>query len=234
MQRTWDGYDAYLFDIDGTLLHCTDAVHYFGFCEVLSGIAGRPLNLDGVVAQGNVDPGILRDAFELAGVPALQWRPRLPELEEQLARFVEQHQGELCVEVLPGVREVIGHLHGRGAKVGVATGNLERIGWAKLARCGLRELFDFGGFSNGTDWRRDMIAQAVETARRVAGREASLCVVGDTPSDIRAARENGLDVIAVATGIFSRQELAEAGPDLLLDTLQDLLQPAETGVSAGG
>ena len=23
--RAWDEYDAYLFDIDGTLLHCTDA-----------------------------------------------------------------------------------------------------------------------------------------------------------------------------------------------------------------
>ena len=53
----WDAYDAYLFDIDGTLLNATDAVHYFAFCEALTLLAGRPINLDGVNAHGNVDNG---------------------------------------------------------------------------------------------------------------------------------------------------------------------------------
>jgi FMN phosphatase YigB (HAD superfamily) len=53
--RKWDAYDAYLFDIDGTLLTCHDAVHYFAFCEALTALAGRELNLDGVVAHGNTD-----------------------------------------------------------------------------------------------------------------------------------------------------------------------------------
>ena len=44
-QRAWDSYDAYLFDIDGTLLNCTDAVHYFAFCDTLTMLARRPLNL---------------------------------------------------------------------------------------------------------------------------------------------------------------------------------------------
>ncbi len=38
--RRWDAYDAYLFDIDGTLMNCTDAVHYFAFCEALGGWRG--------------------------------------------------------------------------------------------------------------------------------------------------------------------------------------------------
>jgi phosphoglycolate phosphatase len=55
--RAWDEFDAYLFDIDGTLINCRDAVHYFAFCESLTRIAGRPMNLDGVVAHGNTDAG---------------------------------------------------------------------------------------------------------------------------------------------------------------------------------
>ena len=39
--HSWDAYDAFLFDIDGTLLTCTDAVHYFAFCHVFESIAGR-------------------------------------------------------------------------------------------------------------------------------------------------------------------------------------------------
>ena len=73
--RAWDEFDAYLFDIDGTLINCRDAVHYFAFCEALTRIAGRPTNLDGVVAHGNTDVGILRDALHLAKVPDEAWRP---------------------------------------------------------------------------------------------------------------------------------------------------------------
>ena len=221
--QAWNTYDAYLFDIDGTLLQCTDAVHYFGFCDALTRVAGRPMNLDGVVAQGNVDPGILRDALVLAGVPEEQWRPRMATMCEEMSRFVEERRGELCVEVLPGVVAVLEHLRGKGAKMGVGTGNLERIGWAKLERGGLRGYFDFGGFSDGVEWRRDMIARGVRKARSLAGETATICVLGDTPSDVTAAHANGLDVIAVATGIFSTEELRAAGPELLVGSLVELL-----------
>ena len=55
------------FDIDGTLLHCTDAVHYFAFCEALKSVAGQSMTLEGVTAHGNVDTGILRDALPAGG-----------------------------------------------------------------------------------------------------------------------------------------------------------------------
>ena len=222
--RAWNTYDAYLFDIDGTLLTCTDAVHYFGFCEVLTSIAGRPLNLDGVVAHGNVDMGIMRDALSRASIPDAAWRPRRVEMRDALSSFVEQRSADLCITVLPGVTAVLDHLQGRGAKLGVATGNLERIGWTKLDRCGLRSQFDFGGFSDDFEWRRDVIAAAAQKARAIAGEAATVCVIGDTPTDVQAAHENGLDVIAVATGIFSMEELRAAGPDLLVRSLTELLQ----------
>ena len=160
-----------------------------------------------------------------AGVPERQWRPQLASMREELSRFVEERRDDLCVDVLPGVVAVLEHLRKRGAKIGVGTGNLERIGWAKLERCGLRAHFDFGGFSDDVEWRRDMIAGAVKKARDLAGAAATICVVGDTPSDVQAARENALDVIAVATGIFPAEELRAAKPDLLVGSLEELLPP---------
>lgn len=221
--REWDEYDAYLFDVDGTLLHCTDAVHYFAFCEALGALAGRPLNLDGVTAHGNTDVGILRDALALAGVRDEVWRPQLSEIRGEMCRFVEARREQLCTEVLPAVPEVLGHLRARGAVLGVATGNLEGIGRLKLERCGLLEWFDFGGYSDGYEYRVDVFTGALAKARVLRGANASVCVVGDTPEDVRAARANGLDVIAVATGIYSLEELAAEKPNLCLRSLQDLL-----------
>ncbi len=222
LKKGWDGYDAYLFDIDGTLLHCTDAVHYFAFCEALTGLAGRPLNLDGVVAHGNTDVGILRDALRLAGVAEEEWRPRLAAAREEIGRFVEERAGELCAAALPAVVEVLKHLRASGAVLGVATGNLERVGRVKLGHCGLLGYFDFGGYSDAFETRRDVFGGALRKARELAGAEATVCVVGDTPEDVRAAKANGLDVIAVATGIFPFEELQGEGPDFCLRSLEEL------------
>ena len=46
-------------------------------------------------------------------------------------------------------------------------------------------------------------------------------IVGDTPRDIACAREAGIKVILVATGLFPYEKLAEEKPDLLVNTLED-------------
>jgi phosphoglycolate phosphatase len=221
--RAWDAFDGYLFDIDGTLMNSTDAVHYFAFGEALSSVAGRPLTIDGVVAHGNVDCGILRDAFRKHGVPEEQWRHRLPELIAGMGKFVESRRGELRLHVLPQVREVLAHLRAKGTVLGTATGNLAVIGRTKLRQAGLLEMFDFGGWSDGHETRAEVFRAAATEARSRRGAGAALCVVGDTPQDVQAARANDLKVIAVCTGIYTFDQLAIEKPDLLLRGLGELV-----------
>lgn len=114
--------------------------------------------------------------------------------------------------------------------LGVATGNLELIGWIKIEQAGLREWFRFGGFSDRFPLRSELIAQAAGKARELAGNGARICVVGDTPRDIEAARANSLPVISVATGHFSFEELLEYRPEVCATSLADLM--ALTGKQA--
>ncbi|HEY4008754.1 MAG TPA: HAD family hydrolase [Acidobacteriaceae bacterium] len=220
--RAWDAFDAYLCDIDGTLMNCTDAVHYFAFNDAISAVAQRPLTIDGIVAHGNVDIGILRDAFARAGVAEEQWRARLPEILDHMRSFVVERQSEFCISVLPSVRETLEHLRARGAILGTATGNLQAIGEAKLNRAGLLELFDFGGWSDACETRAQVFREAAEKAGSLAQTEAAICVIGDTPADVQAARANNLKVISVATGIYSYEALAAEAPDLLVHSLTEL------------
>jgi phosphoglycolate phosphatase len=226
----WDSYDAYLFDIDGTLLNCLDAVHYFAFCDALSMVAGRSVNLDGVVTHGNVDVAILRDAWALADCPEAQWRPRLDEAIELMGNQVARNQGDLRIDVLPGVESLLKLLQARGALLGVATGNLAAIGKVKLAHCGLLQYLDIGGFSDAHESRAEVFRAAAEQVLTRLGPQASICVFGDTPADIHAAQQNGLDVIAVATGIFSRDALEALNPTRTLTSLTELL-PAPASAS---
>lgn len=222
LPREWDSFDAYLFDIDGTLLECKDAVHYFAFCHVLSWIAGKPMTLDGVVAHGNTDTGILRDAFRLAGVAENLWRPLLPEIQRAMCDYVQSREWEICATTLPNVPQILEHLRSRGATLGVATGNFRTIGELKLNRAGLLPFFHFGGWSDGWETRSEVFCAAAEESRRFAGHDALICVIGDTPADVIAARHNGLHVITVATGMYSAADLLAESPELCIETLDGL------------
>lgn len=220
--RPWDSFDAYLFDIDGTLLHCQDAVHYLAFCDALQALSGRPLTLEGVTAHGNTDVGILRDALAIAGVPEAAWRPRLHEIRKRMCSFVETRKSELCATVLPYVREVLAVLEEKGAALGVSTGNLQAIGQLKLQHACLSDYFKVGGWSDGFEYRADVLRNAVVQMRAVTPRGATICIVGDTPADVLAAHTNGLPVITVSTGVYSRSQLEMAGPNLCLQSFEDL------------
>ena len=223
LSRPWDSFEAYLFDIDGTLISSEDAVHYFAFCAALKHLSGKPLNLDGVIAHGNTDRGILRDALVLNEIPAQMWRPRLSEACAEMGRFVTDCKADLRVTLLPGVRQVLGYLHARGATLGVATGNLEVIGKLKLEAAGISAYFTDGSYSDASEYRADVFRIALSSVRQRLGESASCCIIGDTPADIRAAHANETDCLAVATGIYRYEELILEEPNGCCETLSALL-----------
>ncbi len=224
----WDDCDAYLFDIDGTLLHAQGGVHTSAFSLSVQAVMGHPLPIDSVPVHGSTDTAILRDAFRLAAIPDEVWQPRLEEILDLMRQTVLEQRERMSVTVMPGVLSILAYLKSRGKRLGVATGNLEQIGWLKIEIAGLRDWFTFGGFSDRHAVRSEMIAQAL-TAGQLAGTDARVCVVGDTPSDIAAAKANSLPTIAVATGVYSYQALLEHQPEVCTTTLEVLLGTADRG-----
>ncbi len=220
----WDRQGAYLFDIDGTLLRSRDRVHYDSFFAAVQHVLGAPLRLDGVTLHGNTDPGILRDAFRLSEMEEAGWRPHVGAIFAHMSDGVTARRAEMDVVVMPGVEACLRHLRAQGAALGVATGNIETIGWLKVEAARLRGWFTFGGFSDSYEVRSAMIANALELARAAAGPEATVCVVGDTVHDVTAARANGLPTIAVATGNYSFEQLMEAEPEVCATSLEALLE----------
>jgi len=49
-------------------------------------------------------------------------------------------------------------------------------------------------------------------------------MIGDMPSDIIAGRDAGLWTIGVASGVSKKEILSEYKPDLLIDSLDELVQ----------
>ncbi len=224
----WDKQDAYLFDIDGTLLRSRDRVHIDSVSTSVKRVTGFEVTLAGIPLHGNTDTAILREACLRAGIPAYLLDSQIEAILEAMGHTVVERRHELDPILMPGVHGVLSHLANCGALLGVATGNLETIGWIKIEAAGLREWFRFGGFSDHFPDRNELVGQAARKAREFAGPDASVCVVGDTPRDIEAARENHLRVIAVATGHFGFDALLEHHPDVCTTSLADLVATSRT------
>jgi phosphoglycolate phosphatase len=219
----WDAADAYLFDIDGTLLNSRDPVHYFAFIHAAKEVLGVDVRMDGVPVHGQTDVGIVREILRRSGVADPTVDAHLAEIFAAMCAEVERNREQLQPEVCPAIPELIDYLRNHGKLLGAASGNLESIGWRKLERVGLRDSFAFGSFSWPRETRTEIFEHGVRLARQRLGPPASVYVIGDTPSDIHSAHAAGIPVIALATGIFSFDELRSCGPDACLPCAADLL-----------
>src|SRR5689334_1098833 len=99
----WDGQDAYLFDIDGTLLRSRDRVHVDSFTTTLQKMMGPKVTLQGVALAGNTDTSILREACAQAGITPEVLEPQLAALTEAICHNVAGRKHEMQPLLMPGV-----------------------------------------------------------------------------------------------------------------------------------
>lgn len=215
----------YLFDIDGTLLLSGGAglvALERAFVE-LHGIAGA---FGAVQPAGMTDPVIVEEAFDAAfGRPATpeEMRSLLERYLVHLPVALEQATG---YRLLRGVPSALVALEGAGHLLALATGNIREAARHKLARGGIEGFFRCGGYGSDHRERTRIVALAAERALALRGRREApgeVVVVGDTPRDVMAARENGFVAVAVSSGTVSRVSLEDARPDRLIESLDELL-----------
>jgi phosphoglycolate phosphatase len=223
----WMNADAYLFDIDGTLLISRDRVHRNALHQAMRDAYGVDTTIDGIAYHGKTDLGILRAALERVGISEDRFEENLQVALEVVCREVSANKNRIAPTVCYAIPQVLGELRAAGKLLGLASGNLESVGWLKVEAAGLRDFFSFGCFSDDHESRADIFRQAVGEVHRRLGEAAQVCFIGDTPEDIKAARLANSKIVAVCTGIFTADELASHEPDVCVASCADLTKIAQ-------
>jgi phosphoglycolate phosphatase len=212
-----------LWDIDHTLID-NAGVSKEIYASAFTALAGRPPAQPARTA-GRTDRLIIRDMFADHQLPAPAWERAEAALEEAGAR----HEQELKVRgrVLPGVHSVLAEACEDATIVSsVLTGNIAANALVKLRPFGLDRYLDLavGAYGADSDRRADLVAVSRERIRVAHpwADGAPTILVGDTPRDVEAALVAGAQVVAVASGIHSADELHAAGATVVLNDLREL------------
>lgn len=219
----WRDADAYLFDIDGTLMLCPDRTHRYALHRALLEVYGVETTIDGIPYHGKTDPGILRAALERAGIANEVIDRQMPAALEVVRQDASEKADRFRPNVLPGIRDVLNTLRADGKLLGICSGNLEAVAWLKLKAAGLADYFEFGCFADECELRVEVFRKGICEVGRRLGAGATVCFVGDTPEDVRAAQGVGGKIIAVGTGIFKAEDLACHGADATVTSCAELL-----------
>src|SRR5215831_4401303 len=136
--------DAYVFDIDGTLLVTRDLVHWNALRQAMLEAYGVDATIAGIQYHGMTDLSILRAALARAGIDDGAFETALPTALAVVGREFELNHTRMEPQVCPGIRNLLEALRKSEHLLGVASGNLETVGWHKLEAVRLRRFFGFG------------------------------------------------------------------------------------------
>jgi phosphoglycolate phosphatase-like HAD superfamily hydrolase len=211
-----------LFDIDGTLIRRAGPHHRQALVDAVRDVTGLETTTEGIPVQGMLDPDILTVMMLNAGSDPVDIRRAMPALIERAQEVYIPSVPDLQDKACPGARELLDELARREILLALVTGNLTRIGWRKLERARLHHYFRYGAFAETAADRADLARQAIEIARREhrIAPETPMSLIGDSPADIIAAKANGIQSVAVCTGLNSREELEAHSPYILVDDLR--------------
>lgn len=208
-------YKAVLFDMDGTVLDTlgdlTDAVN-----RTLR-LYGMPERREEEVASflGNGAQRLLRCSAPEGTPPEL--------LERMLRDYAPWYDAHCRIKTAPypGVLELMRALGAQGVKQAVIS-NKQDTAVKALARehfPGLLEL----AVGESASVRRKPCPDAVNEALKAMGVAAAESVyIGDTEVDIATAANAGTACAAVSWGFRSREQLAQAGAELIFDSTAEL------------
>jgi len=213
---------AVLFDIDGTLL-VTGGAGGVAWQRAFEELHGIEADIAEHTEAGMTDPEIAAIIFrEVIG------REGSPQERSKAIGCYLKHLPDAVAEspgyrVMPGIEDLLPRLIEEGVLLGLVTGNIEAAAHIKLARARLNRFFSFGGYGSDSADRTEVTEAALGRAALVSGGaldDGACIAVGDTPRDVSAGHGAGIEVVGVATGSYSVEQLREAGADYALTSVE--------------
>jgi phosphoglycolate phosphatase len=212
-----------VFDLDGTLADTAhDLVATLNVILGLEGLPPLPLEQarDLIGAGGRV---LLQRGFEAAG------RELAPSRLDELYKLFLVHYGDhICVEtrLFPGVVEALDRLTDNGFGLAICTNKIEAHSVQLLKALGVADRFTAVCGRDTFPYFKPDPRHLTLTIERCGGDPLRSVMVGDSRSDIAAAKAAAIPVVAVTFG-YTDVPVRDLNPDAVIDHFDDLFESVQ-------
>lgn len=217
-----------LIDVDGTLV---DSVPDLAYCvDEMMARLGRPPRGETAVRDwvGNGVERLVRRA--LSG--ELDAEPDEADFERAYPIFLDLYAENTSKRsvLYPGVRQGLDYLMANSYALGCVTNKAARFTVPLLRDLGVLDAFGIVVSGDTLPEKKPHPMPLLHAARHFDIEPRDALMIGDSVSDVTAARAAGFRIICMSYGYNHGRDIREAGPDAVIDSmaeLEGLIAPAD-------
>jgi len=209
-----------LIDVDGTLV---DSVPDLTYCvdEMMKAL-GRPAQGEANVRNwvGNGVERLVQRALigRLDGEPAeADYRKAYPVFLELYAENTSKRS-----RLYPGVREGLDYLTAAGYQLGCVTNKAARFTEPLLHDLGVADHFSIIISGDTLPQKKPDPAPLLHAARFFGVGPDRALMIGDSVSDVKAARAAGFQIVCMSYGYNHGEDIRKSSPDAVIDALTEI------------
>ena len=215
--------DAAIFDLDGTLIDSADT--YFTVIEEIL----KRLDLPPVPRKVLLEK--MREGVESWGdlfpSESESWKNRLTKEAGTLFKEIASRMFQQNLKMIPGATEILKQISARGIKIGLVT--LTHLKYLNdklypLKKAGVADLIESIICIEDVPRVKPAPDSLIECAKRMNVSMAKCVYIGDSDIDIQAGRAADMKTVGVLTGMDNYETLKKEDPDVIVDSVVDLLK----------
>ena len=209
-----------LIDVDGTLV---DSVPDLAYCvDELMKALGREPHGEAKVRDwvGNGVERLCRRALvgQLDGEPSDEDFARAYPIFLEL--YAENTSKRSCL--YPGVREGLDHLKAQGYKIGCVTNKAAQFTLPLLKDLGIHDEFEIIVCGDTLAEKKPHPLPLLHAAEQLGVTAEQSLMLGDSMSDVKAARAAGFQIICMSYGYNHGEDIRDYKPDAVIDSMSEL------------
>ena len=209
-----------LIDVDGTLV---DSVPDLAYCvDEMMRQLGRPAHGEGKVRNwvGNGVERLVRRAL----VGQLDGEPSDEDFAKAYPLFLELYAENTSKRsvLYPGVREGLDYMKSRGYRLGCVTNKAAQFTIPLLKDLGIHDEFGIVVCGDTLPVKKPDPKPLLHAAEHFGVDSGDSLMLGDSKSDVSAARAAGFQVVCMSYGYNHGEDIRNYSPDAVIDSMAEL------------
>lgn len=209
-----------LIDLDGTLV---DSVPDLAYCvDAMMARLGRQPHGEAKVRNwvGNGVERLVRRAL----IGQLEGEPDEADFQVAYPLFLELYRDNTSQrsQLFPGIREGLDWLKAAGYRLGCVTNKAAQFTEPLLRDLGVRDYFEIVISGDTLPRSKPDPLPLLHAAAHFGAEPAQALMIGDSISDVKAARAAGFTIFCMSYGYNHGQDIRDYHPDAVLDSLTEV------------